>query len=152
MKRLIIAAVGLALVVGSAACTRTVERVVVVTATMPPLTATPVPRYTSEEVITLVSQADAPWQLPSGALTVGDFAQSICGAQESEEHPVVVASFEARYLGNSRWEVTSWCMGTTMGTTPVPMRRMNISPGTWRFLEDRNEVIPIYHQIGEETQ
>jgi len=55
MRRLGIVAVGLALVVTLASCTRTPERVVVVTATPSTPSPTPVPNLSEQEVIGLVT-------------------------------------------------------------------------------------------------
>ena len=54
MKRLALAATGLALVVGMASCTRTAERVVVVTATPSAPSPTPGPNLSEERAIGLV--------------------------------------------------------------------------------------------------
>jgi hypothetical protein len=129
MRRLAIAAVGLALVVCLAACTRTVERVVVVTATPSAPSPTPVPNLSEEEAIGLVWQRQtrsslSPCDRDPGAgnwkdrsdcecLALLDIAKAAGVYKESTKTPAWAwAEWKANLEAPGRWRVGVHCSNT----------------------------------------
>lgn len=131
MKRLAIAAVGLALVVALSGCTRTVERVVIITATASVPSPTPEPNLSEEEAIGLVWQRRTTATCPGSAQ--GDiwkdraFCECMYWLERYEKAEglaplsgpglpegvvrVSLPEWEATLEGPGRWRVTMICSG-----------------------------------------